>query len=142
VKDFNLNFDIRKILKGELTFEQKITDSAAAPEVKSAGKKKSSTKTSDKGRPITTPKNKKEDSEEVPTKKKSKFVVSGNRVSAEGGVYEQVSMAVLYGDASPANIQATYKGHGLEMSLEEAKELKKQILAEAKDENNNLEENC
>jgi len=136
VKDFDLNFDIRKILKGELTFEQKIKDSAAAPEVKSAGKKKSSTKTADKGETVTTPKKRKRelelgDEEEETPKAKKKFVRDeSDKISVEGTYKDQVVTAVLQFDAGIKTIMQIYKANNNPITEEEAKKIKEKILEE------------
>jgi hypothetical protein len=136
VKDFDLNFDIRKILKGELTFEQKIKDSAAAPEVKSAGKKKSSTKTADKGETVTTPKKRKRelelgDEEEETPKAKKKFVRDeSDKINVEGTYKDQVVTAVLQFDAGIKTIMQIYKANNNPITEEEAKKIKEKILEE------------
>lgn len=136
VKDFDLSFDIRKILKGELTFEQKIKDSAAAPEVKSAGKKKSSTKTADKGETVTTPKKRKRelelgDEEEETPKAKKKFVRDeSDKISVEGTYKDQVVTAVLQFDAGIKTIMQIYKANNNPITEEEAKKIKEKILEE------------
>lgn len=136
VKNFNLSFDIRKILKGELTFEQKIADSAVAPEVKSAGKSKSSTKTADKGETVTTPKKRKRELElgddEVAPKKGKKAAAKdeSETINVEGTFDDQVVAAVLQMDASAQTIQSLYKGQKKTITLEEAKKIKEKILEE------------
>jgi hypothetical protein len=45
VKQFNLSYDIKKVLGKEITFEQKATSPASAPEVRSAGSNKAKVKT-------------------------------------------------------------------------------------------------
>ena len=68
-KKFTLSFNIKELLKGEVSFEQKKVNTSSDPSINNAGKSKGSTKATTKG---ATPKGKEVDTEEEGVKKKGK----------------------------------------------------------------------
>lgn len=68
-KKFTLNFNVKELLKGNVSFEQKKVNTTSDPSINNAGKKKGSTKATTKSK---APKGKEVDTEEKGVKKKGK----------------------------------------------------------------------
>ena len=123
-KKFTLNFNIKNLLKGEVSFEQKKTTTSSDPSIANAGKKKGSTKATTKSK---TPKGIEIEPKEG--KKGEKYVkdaVGKGATTLDAGL----KFAILSDAIDAAGIVKLYEGQNKTITLEEAQELMNKVIKE------------
>jgi hypothetical protein len=119
-KKFTLNYDIKKLVKGDVSFEQKKATTSSDPGINNAGKKKASTKATTKNE---TPKGKETKAEPIKKSTDSGFV-KGETLDAG------LKMAIANDAIDAEGIVSLYKGQGKTITLEEAQELMDKVIKE------------
>lgn len=121
-KKFTLNFNVKKLLEGDVSFEQKKATTSSDPSINNAGSKKASTKATTKSK---TAKGEETKARSVPTSKtKDSGFVKGDVLDAG------LKMAIVNDVIDAAGIVSMYKGQNKTITLEEAQELMDKVIKE------------
>jgi hypothetical protein len=125
-KKFTLNYNIKELLKGSVSFEQKKTPSSSDPSIANAGESKGSTKATTKSE---APKGK--ETEPVEEEKQS---LKGMQVDVKGKTATildaGIKVAILNDAIDADGVVRSFEGQGKTITLEEAQELIDKVIKE------------
>lgn len=119
-KKFTLNFNVKELLKGNVSFEQKKVNTTSDPSINNAGNKRGSTKATTKSE---APKGTETKAEPIKKTKDSGFV-KGNVLDAG------LKIAIISDSIDAEGIVSLYKSQNKTISLEEAQELMDKVIQE------------